>query len=72
MVEFYDSRYYPQVHAPYGQFVARYYITTILSRDKQGYFTDPEGFILDGGVPAWQVSAEDMQQVITFLKEHQA
>jgi hypothetical protein len=62
MVEFYDSRY---PHTEYGQFVSRYYISTILS-DKEY----PTGLCLDGRVPAWNVSAEDMAQVITFLKVH--
>lgn len=61
MVEFYDGRY-PHVHAPYGQFVSRYYITTILNANLSN------GLCLDGRIPEWQVSADDMQQVITFLK----
>ena len=64
MVEFYDGRY-PHVHAPYGQFVSRYYISTILKGN-----LDSTGLCLDGRIPAWNVSAEDMAQVITFLKEH--
>ena len=64
MVEFYDGRY-PHVHAPYGQFVSRYYISTILNGN-----LDSTGLCLDGRIPAWNVSAEDMAQVITFLKEH--
>ena len=70
MVEFYDGRY-PHVHAPYGQFVSRYYISTILSQDSRGGEYS-NGLCLDGGVPAWHVSAEDMAQVVTFLKEHNA
>jgi hypothetical protein len=66
MVEFYDNRY---PHTDYGQFVSRYYISTILSQDSRGGEYS-NGLCLDGGVPAWQVSAEDMAQVITFLKEH--
>ena len=65
MVEFYDGRY-PHVHAPYGQFVSRYYISTILNANLSN------GLCLDGRIPAWNVSAEDMAQVITFLKEHNA
>jgi hypothetical protein len=64
MVEFYDGRY-PHVHAPYGQFICRYYISTILSGNL--HLT---GLCLDDRIPAWQVSAEDMAQVVTFLKEH--
>lgn len=68
MVEFYDSRY---PHTQYGQFVSRYYISTILSQDSRGGQYS-NGLCLDGGVPAWNVSAEDMAQVITFLKVHNA
>ena len=63
MVEFYDSRY---PHTEYGQFVSRYYISTILS-DKEY----PNGLCLDGRVPAWQVSAEDMVDVLYFLQGFQ-
>ena len=63
MVEFYDVRY---PHTPFGQFVSRYYITTILNANHSN------GLCLDGGVPAWQVSADDMAQVVTFLKDFHA
>ena len=66
MVEFYDVRY---PHTQYGQFVSRYYISTILSQDSRGGEYS-NGLCLDGRVPAWHVSAEDMAQVVTFLKEH--
>ena len=60
LVEFYDGRY---MYTPFGQFVSRYYISTILKGN-----LDSTGLCLDGGVPEWQVSADDMKQVITFLK----
>ena len=60
LVEFYDGRY---LHTPFGQFVSRYYVSTILSDSEY-----PTGLCLDGRVPDWQVSADDMKQVITFLK----
>lgn len=68
MVEFYDVRY---PHTQYGQFVSRYYISTILSQDSRGGEYS-NGLCLDGRVAAWHVSAEDMAQVVTFLKEHNA
>jgi hypothetical protein len=69
MVEFYDNRYrYPD--APYGQFVSRYYISTILSQDSRGGKYS-NGLCLDGRVPAWQVSAEDMVEVVSFLQGFQ-
>ena len=68
MVEFYDSRY---PHTQYGQFVSRYYISTILNQDKYGYYQYPNGLCLDGRVPAWHVSAEDMVDVLYFLQGFQ-
>ena len=59
MVEFYDTRY---PHTQYGQFVSRYYVETILDGSECG-------LCLDGGVPSWTVSAEDMKTVRNFLKE---
>jgi hypothetical protein len=59
MVEFYDTRY---PHTQYGQFVSRYYVDTLLERDTGG-------LCLDGGVPSWTVSAEDMATVRNFLKD---
>lgn len=59
MVEFYDSRH---PHTAFGQFVTRYYVETLLD----SYY--PHGLCLDGGVPAWSVSAEGMQQVIEFIE----
>lgn len=58
LVEFYDTRY---PHTQFGQFVSRYYIDTLLERDTGG-------LCLDGGVPSWTVSAEDMATVRNFLK----
>jgi hypothetical protein len=69
MVEFYDISCPDIQYGAYGQFVSRYYISTILSQDSRGGEYS-NGLCLDGRVPAWQVSAEDMAQVITFLKEH--
>jgi hypothetical protein len=64
MVEFYDSRY---PHCEYGQFVTRYYVSTILGTDGWGQGTG--GLILHGGVPAWTVNAEDMDTVRSYLRK---
>lgn len=58
LVEFYDSRY---PHTEFGQFVSRYYAETLLSGED-------DGLCLDGGVPAWTVSKEDMDTVREWLK----
>ena len=63
LVEFYDGRY---PHCEYGQFVTRYYVSTILGTDKWG--RGAGGLILDGGIPAWTVSAEDMDTVREYLR----
>jgi hypothetical protein len=63
MVEFYDARY---PHTEFGQFVSRYYFETILGDD--GYGHKSGGLSLDGGIPEWTVSAQDMDTVRTFLK----
>jgi hypothetical protein len=63
LVEFYDARY---PHTEFGQFVARYYVETILEGD--GYGPKDSGLSLDGGIPEWTVSASDMVTVRNFLK----
>jgi hypothetical protein len=63
LVEFYDARY---PHTEFGQFVSRYYVSTILGTD--GYGSAEGGLSLDGGVPEWTVSANDMDTVRSFLK----
>lgn len=63
MVEFYDSRYNHESGMGRGQFVSRYYTSTILN----GQY--PSGLCLDGGIPAWSVSAEGMKQVIEYLRQ---
>mgnify|MGYP006275864341 CR=1 FL=1 len=59
LVEFYDHRH---MHTPRGQFVSRYFVSTILER------ADGLGLMLDGGVPAWTVSADDMRLVVAYLR----
>lgn len=63
MIEFYDSRFKSGWDQERGQFVMRYYFETLINN----YY--PRGLCLDGGVPAWSVSAEGMQQVIEFIEE---
>jgi hypothetical protein len=63
VVEFYDCRY---EHTPYGQFVSRYYIETLM----ENILPDVPvgGLNLDGGVPSWSISARGMERVIAWLK----
>lgn len=64
LVEFYDNRY---PHTEDGQFISRYYVETILGTDRYGRGTG--GLCLDGGVPSWTVSEQDMDTVREYLRE---
>lgn len=59
LVEFYDSK---SSHSALGQFVSRYYMTTLLEGNSHC------GINLDGGVPEWTIQAEPMKIVIEWLK----
>jgi hypothetical protein len=63
MVEFYDSRFDHKSSMGRGQFVSRYYTSTILG----GEYSN--GLCLDGGIPEWTVSAEGMKQVVEYLRQ---
>ena len=63
MIEFYDSRFTHGADGARGQFVTRYYIETLTDSGC------PNGLCLDGGVPAWTVSPEGMQQVLEYIEE---
>ena len=57
VIEFYDSRY---PHTKFGQFVSRYYVSTLLDHDG--------GLCLDGGNrDEWTVSSQDMKTVRDYL-----
>jgi len=60
LVEFYDARYVKGFE-PLGQFVSRYYLSTLLERNND------YGLCLDGGVPNWYVDEEAMKQVYEWL-----
>lgn len=60
MIEFYDPRHVK--HGPLGQFVSRYYVSTILERDNCG-------LALYGSEPEWTVSAADMAEIRTWLRK---
>ena len=64
LVEFYDRRYDHAADMGRGQFVQRYFTSTIL----QGRY--PRGLSLDCGITAWSVSAEGMRQVIEYLRSN--
>ena len=66
LVEFYDATYVSDVW-PDGQFVTRYYASTLL--DVAGYSDGGNaGLCLDGGVPEWQIDGRALGVVEAFLR----
>lgn len=64
LVEFYDQRY---IHTPLGQFVSRYYMSTLLEKKDQHV-----GLDLQGNVPDWKINAEQMNLVREWLSQEHA
>jgi len=62
LVEFYDASQDPEKFGERGQFVARYYLSTLRERD------GALGLCLDGGIPSWSVDAAFMTQVVRWLE----
>ncbi len=58
-MEFYDSRY---PHTEHGQFVSRYYASTLLERVKD------VGLDLYGGHNDWKIDAEEMNIVLDWIR----
>ncbi len=69
LIEFYDSRY--KQTSERGQFVSRYHLSTLLDGD-QWCGPIKGGLILDGGIPDWRVSAEDLQPLLQQLRDEYA
>ena len=61
LVEFYDNRHGNGLGSR-GQFVSRYYASTLLESENRG------GLSLHGGEPEWTVSAEEMVAVRKYIK----
>ena len=63
LVEFYDTKYAGKKgFDPLGQFVSRYYLSTLQGRDHR------LGLALHGREPAWSVPARAMTYVMQWLK----
>lgn len=59
-VEFYDTEHQ---HSLFGQFTGgRYHVADMLNHSPDA------GLVLHGGVPQWQVSAANMQEIKTWLR----
>lgn len=72
MVEFYDTSQDPKKF-PGGQFVSRYYASTMLGIDGYGRdvrVTAEQGraFSLQGDIPSWTVSPEELSKVGAWLE----
>jgi len=61
LVEFYDYRY---KHTEDGQFVSRYFLSTLLENGSS------TGIDLQGGVPDWYIYEDGMTPVMNWLKEY--
>lgn len=62
IVVFYDDRYKID-HPELGQIVSTYHVSTIMEIE-EGYT-----LILDGGVPNWRISPENVKEIKQWLKE---
>jgi len=65
MIEFYDFRYADNRFGPRGQFVSRYYLSTLVDDEARLSRT---GLCLHGGVPGWSVSASEMREVFEYIR----
>jgi hypothetical protein len=63
LVEFYDSSQSVETFGIYGQFVSRYYMSTILDGDDTGTV----GLVLDGGVDVWYVDGYNMKEIQEWI-----
>lgn len=72
LVQFYDATYEnsERFHKGLGQFVSSYYLHTLMYglRGERNPDT-PSGIDLHGGFPDWEVSAENMREVMEFAIE---
>lgn len=65
LVEFYDARYVDGRFSEEGQFVSRYYVSTLL--ESANY---PRGLCLEGGVEDWYVTEGNMVDVLNFIRNY--
>lgn len=67
LVEFYDVSQDP-AKFPEGQFVSRYFMSTLLGMDSIGdSIGEMSALGLDGGVPNWTIRGDDLQEVYAHL-----
>lgn len=63
LIEFFDTRYQ---FTPYGQFVSRYYVSTLLENDDS---RRTPGLNLYGGEPDWSIDGKAMNKVRDWLAQ---
>jgi len=66
LVEFYDTRYDFEDFEGLGQFVSRYYLSTLNERELD-FEGGSYGLQLDGGVDAWYVDGESMDEILGWI-----
>lgn len=62
LVEFYDASSVPNYGL--GQFVSRYYLSSLIDNRQP----ETHGLDLDGGVPDWKITAENMNEVLKWAE----
>lgn len=62
LVEFYDAKQDAAKFGPRGQFVSRYFLTTILGAEGK------HGLQLDGDIPEWSISPKGVREVQRYIK----
>ena len=65
LVSFYDTRYN---HTQYGQFIGRYYASTLLGLDGYGSGIKDRGLNLHGGIDDWFINADNANHVVDFIE----
>tara|TARA_R110002012_G_scaffold14105_3_gene59165 strand:+ start:209 stop:514 length:306 start_codon:yes stop_codon:yes gene_type:complete len=65
LVSFYDTRYN---HTQYGQFIGRYYASTLLGLDGYGSGIKDRGLNLHGGIDDWSINADNANHVVDFIE----
>lgn len=68
MVEFYDATYAGPDFGPRGQFVSRYYLSTLMDRRGMPGLYAEYGLCLQGDVPEWVVSARNVAEAIAYAR----
>lgn len=68
LVEFYDKRHNPSDDPIEGQFISRYYLSTLM--DGKDLSKPIHGLCLDGGIYEWQVDGKSFKDVLTWADNH--